>query len=116
MQEYKIRRHWRIFNVLVRIFGIMATCWGIIFFGAGIYYYFHPTKAKELAAYGNTSPNYVNPDTLGGVVVINITIGFFCVLIGTAILLLRAFRPDQGDNVSSNSACPRNWWTVDPKS
>lgn len=70
MRGYNERLHWCIFNVMVRIFGLMATVAGTVFTCWGIYHYYHPAEARKWAEYRGTaeqslSYQTLNPDTLG---------------------------------------------------
>lgn len=119
MRGYDERLHWCIFNIMVRIFGIMATVAGAGFIGWGIYFYNHHPEAKKWAAYPGAGQTFshqtINPDTLGGVVTGYIAIGVFAGILAFAVLRVRPYRPDLGDTVSSYSVGPRNWWTGEPK-
>jgi len=120
MRGYNERLHWCIFNVMVRIFGFMATVAGIAFISWGIYHYYHPAEARKWAEYRGTaeqsfSHQTINPDLLGGVVTGEIVVGLFALTLAFAVLRVRPYRPDLGDSVTSYSIGTRSWWTGEPK-
>jgi hypothetical protein len=105
---------------MVRIFGLMATMAGTVFTSWGIYHYYHPAEARKWAEYRGTadqsfSHQTINPDTLGGVVTVEIAVGIFALILAFAVLGVRPYRPDLGDAVSSYSVGTRSWWTGEPK-
>ena len=105
---------------MVRIFGLIATVAGTVFISWGIYHYIHPEEAKKWAAYRGTEQTFshqaLDPDTLGGVVTVEIAVGIFALILAFAVLRVRPYRPDLGDTVSSYSVVTRSWWTGEPKS
>lgn len=120
MRGYNERLHWCIFNVMVRIFGLMSTVAGTVFICWGIYHYYHPAEARKWAEYRGTaeqsfSHQTLNPDTLGVVVTVEIAVGVFALILAFAVLRVRPYRPDLGDTVSSYSVVNRSWWTGEPK-
>lgn len=124
MRGYNERLHWCIFNVMVRIFGMMAMLFAAVSISWGIFYYTHPHEAKNAEAerwaeYRGAKQTFshktLEPDILGGVVTGDIGLGVFVAVIGIAILSVRPYRPDLGDTASSYSVGTRSWWTGEPK-
>lgn len=120
MRGYNERLHWCIFNVMVRIFGLMATVSGTILICWGIYHHYHPVEARQWAEYSGTaeqsfSHQTLNPDNFGGVVTVEIAVGILALILAFAVLRVRPYRPDLGDKVSSYSVVSRSWWTGEPK-
>ena len=47
MRGYNERLHWCIFNVIVRLFGIIATFFAVAAIGWGVYFFTHPSVTKK---------------------------------------------------------------------
>ena len=114
MRGYNERIHWCVFNVIVRLFGVMMTLVGTGSISWGIYFFIHPEEAKRWAATGRAD-SAAALDMFGGVVTMHFAIGMFAGVIAFAVLRVRPYRPDLGDTISSNTVTPRNWWTGEPK-
>ena len=86
--------HMRTFNVLARIFGLIALFGGVAYVAKGVYWLFVPAPK----GWGF----FVGPSVDAAV------IGAFLALMGTLVLRVRPYRPDLGP-----SSGPCDWWTGD---
>ncbi len=107
-----LRFHWRLFNVLARLFGIMTVCVGAVFVAAGVYFFAEPNAAKGIET-GELPANWLY--LISGVVVVGIGVG---------ALGIQPFRPDLGDAAwttgwkrrgPTDRGTLRSWWTGNPK-
>lgn len=107
------RLHLRVFNIGVRVFGLMALVVGSVFGAWGVFYAINPQAAR-------------NVDTAGlPIVGVYAAVAVFCSAVGVAALRVSPYRPDLGDRTwSSRTARPgedtstkaaRSWWTGDIK-
>jgi hypothetical protein len=106
--------HWRIYNVLRRVFGIGAVLNGTILALWNLLSLVSPRWATDLA--GEPLPSTW---TLAGAVLMSL------VFIGLGLVLVhsRTYRPDLGDShwlaapqqARMESRAGRNWWTGDRK-
>ena len=85
-------RHWRIFNVLARVFGLGSIFTGFIAAASGVSAALHPPAPNELGVVGCS------------------VMAAFLLTIGVLFLRVRPYRPD----VMSQEAS--SWWTGEPKS
>jgi len=92
-QAAHVALHWRVVNVLARIFGLLAIAAGLAFGGWAMRFFLRPELPTQVATVS------------GSVVVDYAVIGVFCLLIGSAFIAVRPYRPDltQGSE--------RSWWT-----
>ena len=103
-------RHWRTFNVMRRLFGLMALLVGSAFILQG------PMERLGWAE----GPPLASAEVREGVI-----IGLIAIAIGAIACTLRPFRPDLGDPAwASGTFYPpsppprgasRSWWTGDVK-
>jgi hypothetical protein len=106
--------HWRIFNVLVRAFGLMAVLCGIVFTSWAARLLVNPKATVNLEGVATAA---VEPKLL------LMLAGFVALAIGVAIVRARPYRPDLGDSSyladpfgsGAQRAIPqrRSWWTGD---
>jgi hypothetical protein len=79
------RFHWRLFNVLARLFGIMALLVGAGFCAWGVYFAIDPGAAQGVETAGIPAG------------VLYVIVGAFSAAIGTPVLRIRPYRPALGD-------------------
>jgi hypothetical protein len=91
-----VAAHWRVVNVLARVFRLVAIATGLGFGAWATRLLLHP----ELP--------YSELTVSGGVVLDYAVVGAFCVLIGFAFVTVRPYRPD----VAPGGQC--SWWTGEP--
>lgn len=102
------RFHWRTFNVLARVFGLMAAMVATSFVGWGAYFAVRPAAAINIETAGL-------PASL-----LYLAVGFALAGIAAAVLRVQPYRPDLGDGAwtFTKSRVPagqrRSWWTGEP--
>lgn len=93
--------HWSVFNVMARLFGLMAALAFVVFgITAGLQFSGAPLSTPGVSALGN------------------LLVSLFCLAVAIGFLTVRPYRPDisrqrlaQGDASSSKLG----WWTGAPK-
>lgn len=108
------RIHWSVFNVLVRLFGIMSTITSLVFIGWSAVFALYPEKTTDVS------------DAGFGAAPLFLTGGLVCTVVAIVLLRARPYRPDLGDSVwgfrtnklpsQTGRATLRSWWTGEPKS
>lgn len=91
--------HLRVFNPLVRLFGLLAVAGGAGSIAWGVYSFLHP----DLPTPGVILTSSFAVDRL--------VIGAFCLIIGAAFLAVRPWRPDLTGRIGTRWS----WWTGEPK-
>jgi len=97
-------RHWKVVNIMIRLFGFAATIVGTAFIAWAVYYRLHPERV-QLDTNSLTGSIFLDFFLVGGV----------AVGIGLGFLLASARRPDLGDHMLSDPAMrllrglPKNW-------
>jgi len=86
--------HWRTFNLLLRIMGILWVLGGVGFILWSIYFLFEPAPP--------------NANYLVGPAVDYAVVGTFVIVVGVLCLKLEPYRPDLGAVEG-----PYRWWTGD---
>ena len=105
------RFHWRLFNILIRVFGIVAVLFGVSSVVAGTYYAVYPSAAEGMETLGLPAS------------ALSVLVGILCGAIGVSVLRVSPYRPDLGDAAWTFSVHtgqksgnqPRSWWTGEPK-
>lgn len=103
------RFHLRLFNVMTRVFGLVALISSVIMCGWGVYFTVNPGAAAGIPMDGlPVGPTYL-------------AIGLLVALLGIAFVRVQPYRPDLGDTAWSFSSRPqtadadstarRSWWT-----
>ena len=93
--------HWSVFNVMARLFGLMAA---LAFVAFGV------TAALQLSGATLATPGM---SALG-----NLLVSLFCLALAIGFLAVRPYRPDlsrQGLAQGTASSPKLGWWTGDPK-
>src|SRR5687767_2333136 len=98
-RQFYAALHFRVFNVLGRLFGLLAVVGGAGSAAWGLYYSLHPDLPTPGAAVS------------GSFAVDHLVIGAFCLIIGGAVLGVRPYRPD----LTVSAGARRSWWTGEPK-
>lgn len=97
------RFHWRQFNRMNRIFGLLLVLFGFVFLAWGFYFVLNPDS----------------PIDRGGSVITYFAIGGFTLSLGVAFVRVKAFRPDLGDSyfgwLRDVHNANRSWWTGEPR-
>jgi hypothetical protein len=110
------RRHWRVFNVAMRVVGLWWTFGGLVVLGWALYFVFHPADLPlERTISGSPSIDFS-------------IIGALVTSLGLYGVIRRPYRPDLGDTFFRGSrqsgfpwlppvvppSGPRSWWTGEP--
>ena len=98
--------HWRRFNVMCRIAGIVFMLGGIRFAIGAFDYWKHPEKILN------------GPSASGSVMVDEISVAIVAFVIGLLVCTVKPYRPDlRTENQSSLPPAnkKRSWWTGEPK-
>lgn len=111
VSSWYLRLHWRLFSVMVRLFGVTAFICGAAFLLWGVYQAFDPRAAEGIETGGLPAS------------AINMVLGSFSLAVGTAVLRAQPYRPDLGDAAwtfraakpADAAARRRNWWTGEPR-
>ncbi len=97
--------HWRVLNILARLFGLVSLLAGLGFAAWGVYFLIQPEAAGPR-------------DTLGFSPSFRYFVGaFFCLVIGFHFLRGKVHRPDLAkENATKPGASEkaRSWWTGEP--
>ena len=100
------RIHWSTFNIVGRLFGIMAAIAAVAFGAWGVYFVFRPEAGSAI-------------DT-GGIAAraLYLLLGAFCAGLSLLFLFVRPYRPDLQDRAWTRQADKlpepserRSWWT-----
>jgi len=90
--------HWRVFNVLVRLFGAMSVGAGVAFGFSSVYAARNPASQFEmLTVSGSAAVDFA-------------VVAAFCLAVGILVIRAPAYRPD----VASEGG-RRSWWTGEPR-
>jgi len=103
---YNEAAHWRLVNILLRLFGIMGYVAGVAFAVWAVRYWQNPVEAASI------------PTVSGHVVGETATVGGFCLVIAMLFtIVIKPYRPDlrvkSGRNEIEGTKC--SWWTGEPK-
>lgn len=97
--------HWRVLNILARLFGLLSALIGLGFALWGLYFLIQPEAAGPR-------------DTLGFSPSFRYFVGaFFCVVIGFHFLRGKAHRPDLAEQNKAKPGATKqvgSWWTGEP--
>ena len=91
--------HFRVVNVLARLFGLLALIGGAGSVAWGLYYFLRPDLPNPGATVS------------GSFAVDHLVIGVFCWIVAGAFLAVRPYRPD----VTARAGARRSWWTGEPR-
>ena len=94
-----VKLHLGVFNLFVRLFGLLAVASGAGSIAWGLYYFLH----SDLPSPGAT--------VTGSFAVDHLVVGAFCLITGAAFLAVRPWRPD----LTGRTGARWSWWTGEPK-
>ena len=97
--------HWRVLNILARLFGLVSLLAGLGFAAWGVYFLIQPEAAgpRDMLGFSPSFRYFVG--------------AFFCLVIGFHFLRGKAHRPDlaKEDAIKPGaSEKARSWWTGEP--
>lgn len=102
---YNESTHWRLVNILARIFGIMGYVAGAAFAVSAVRYWQNPVEAAKI------------PTASGHVVAETAIVAAFCLVVAVLFTIVKPYRPDlrvKGERSETESA-RRSWWTGEPR-
>jgi hypothetical protein len=113
--------HWRRFNILIRLSGLMAVVFSLACLAGAVRFTVHPEQATNIEPPGQSVSE-------------NVVLGLAVALLAALVLTARPYRPDLGDRAFSDhslrwllglpsgwerpkprhvESARRNWWTGD---
>jgi hypothetical protein len=95
--------HWKLMNIMARLFGVMAFVGGLAFLATAALYWHDPQQAARV------------PTASGSAVGDSIGVAIFCLVVGTLFVLVDPYRPDLGTGKSALRRQERSWWTGSPR-
>ena len=95
--------HWKLVNIMARLFGLMAFVAGVVFLATAALYWHDPQHATRIS----TASGSAVGDSVG--------VSIFCLVVGTLFVLVEHYRPDLMAGKSASPHQTRSWWTGSPR-